>query len=64
MREVVADLFALPRSQRPLALGVATQFLGGFLGLAGLTMMMDVAAQRAGVAEADQIADFSAISRG
>ncbi len=64
MRKVVADLFALPRSQRPLALGIAAQFLGGFLGLAGLTMMMDVAARRDGVVNTDQIADFSAISRG
>lgn len=39
MRKVVADLFALPRSQRPLALGVATQFFGGFLGLAVLISM-------------------------
>ncbi len=64
MRKVVADLFALPSSQRPLALGIAAQFLGGFLGLAGLTMMMEVAAQRDGVVKTDQIADFSAISRG
>lgn len=64
MRKLVADLFDLPRGQRPLALAVAAQFLGGFLGLAGLTMMMDVAAQRHDVTEADQIADFIAISRG
>ncbi len=64
MRKVVANLFALPCSQRPLALGIATQFLGGFLGLAGLTMMMNVAAQRDDVSETDKIADFSAISRG
>ena len=38
MRMVIANLFALPCSQRPLALGVATQFLGGFLGLAGLSI--------------------------
>ncbi|WP_306545793.1 hypothetical protein [Malikia spinosa] len=64
MRQLVTDLFALPRRQRPLALGVGAQFLGGFLGLAGLTMMMDVAAQRQDVSKAEQIADFSAISRG
>lgn len=64
MRQVITDLFSLPRSQRPLALGIATQFLGGFLGLAGLTMMMDIAAQRSDIGRADQIADFSAISRG
>lgn len=32
MRKVVQDIFALPRRQRPLAIGVATQFLGGFWG--------------------------------
>lgn len=64
MRQVITNLFSLPRSQRPLALGIATQFFGGFLGLAGLTMMMDIAAQRSDIDRADQIADFSAISRG
>lgn len=64
MRKVVTDLFALPRGQRPLALGVASQFFGGFLGLAGLTMMMDVASTREGVDQIDQLADFNAISRG
>lgn len=64
MRKVVEDLFSLPRRQRPLAIGVATQFLGGFLGLAGLTMMMEVASAREGIAQSDQLADFNAISRG
>lgn len=64
MRQVVTALFALPSGQRPLALGIGSQFLGGFLGLAGLTMMMDVAAQRKEVPRPEQIADFSAISRG
>ncbi len=64
MRKVVQDIFALPRRQRPLAIGVATQFLGGFLGLAGLTMMMEVASTREGIAQSDQLADFNAISRG
>lgn len=64
MRKVVTDLFSLPRSQRPLALGIASQFFGGFLGLAGLTMMMDVASTREGVDQIDQLTDFSAISRG
>lgn len=64
MRKVIAALFALPKSQRPLALGVASQFFGGFLGLAGLTMMMEIASAREGIDSADQLADFSAISRG
>lgn len=64
MRRLVADLFALPRGQRPLALGIAAQFLGGFLGLAGLAMMMEMASRREGIGEVERIADFSAIARG
>lgn len=64
MRKVVTALLALPSGQRPLAIGIGAQFLGGFLGLAGLTMMMDVAAQRKEAPRPEQIADFSAISRG
>jgi hypothetical protein len=64
MRKVMSDLYAIPRGQRPLALGIGAQFLGGFLGLAGLTMMMDMAAQRDHLSSREKIADFSAISRG
>jgi len=64
MRKVMSDLYAIPRGQRPLALGIGAQFLGGFLGLAGLTMMMDMAAQREDLSSREKIADFSAISRG
>jgi hypothetical protein len=64
MRKVMSDLYAVPRVQRPLTLGIAAQFLGGFLGLAGLTMMMDGAAQREHLSLREKIADFSAISRG
>lgn len=64
MRKVMSDLYAIPRGQRPLALGIGAQFLGGFLGLAGLTMMMDMAAQREHLSSREKIADFSAISRG
>lgn len=64
MRKLMSDLYAMPRSQRPLALGIGAQFLGGFLGLAGLTMMMDMAAQRENLSSREKIADFSAISRG
>lgn len=64
MRNLVRHLFELPRAKRPLALAVAAQFFGGFLGLAGLTMMMDMASQRSGITPAEQVADFTAISRG
>lgn len=64
MRKVMSGLYAVPREQRPLTLGIGAQFLGGFLGLAGLTMMMDVAAQRQHLSAREKIADFSAISRG
>jgi hypothetical protein len=64
MRKVMSELYAIPRGKRPLALGIGAQFMGGFLGLAGLTMMMDMAAQREEASDREQIADFSAISRG
>ena len=64
MRKVMTDLYAIPRGQRPLALGVGAQFLGGFLGLAGLTMMMDMAARREHLSSREKMTDFSAISRG
>lgn len=64
VRLVVSSLYAMPRQQRPLGLGVAAQFFGGLLGLAGLAMMMEMAARRDVVSEPDKIADFSAISRG
>ncbi len=64
MRKVMSNLYAIPRGQRPLALGIGAQFLGGFLGLAGLTMMMDMAAQREHLSSREKIADFRAISRG
>lgn len=64
MRKVMSGLYAVPRKQRPLTLGIGAQFLGGFLGLAGLTMMMDVAAQRQHQSTREKIADFTAISRG
>lgn len=64
MRQVMTNMYAIPRRQRPLALGVGAQFLGGFLGLAGLTMMMDMAARREHVSDCELTADFSAISRG
>lgn len=64
MRKAMSALYAVPRGQRPLTLGIGAQFLGGFLGLAGLTMMMDVAAQREHLSSREKIADFSAISRG
>lgn len=64
MHNLMVRLFELPARQRPLALSVASQFFGGFLGLAGLAAMMEIASQREGLTEADKIADFGAISRG
>lgn len=64
VRNLMVQLFQLPVQQRPLALGVASQFFGGLLGLAGLAAMMDIASQRDSVAEVEKSADFGAISRG
>jgi hypothetical protein len=64
MRKVMSQLYAIPRGKRPLVLGLGAQFMGGFLGLAGLTMMMDMASQREEAPDSERIADYSAISRG
>jgi len=64
VRDVVGGLFRLPAGRRYMGLTVASQFFGGLLGLAGLTIMMEAAAGAAHTSEAEKISDFTAIARG
>lgn len=64
VREVVSDLYQLPDGQRYLGLTVGSQFFGGLLGLAGITMMMEMAARQGEIPHEEKISSFSAISRG
>jgi len=61
---VMNGLFRLPSGQRYGGLTVASQFFGGLLGLAGLTMMMEIAAQQPDASEAEKISAFTAVARG
>lgn len=64
VREVVGGLYRLPPQRRYLALTVASQFFGGLLGLAGIAMMMEMAAREADMTDAQKVSAFSAIARG
>jgi len=64
VREVVGALFRLPADRRFTALTVASQFFGGFLGLAGITMMMEMASQVSMDSQDEKLACYGAISRG
>lgn len=64
VREVVGALFKVPADRRFAALTVASQFFGGFLGLAGITMMMEMASQVPMDSQDEKLACYGAISRG
>jgi len=64
IRNVVSELFRMPAGPRYVGLTVASQFFGGLLGLAGLAMMMEVAAAADHTSEAEKISDFTSIARG
>lgn len=64
VREVVGGLYQLPQHRRYLGLTVASQFFGGLLGLAGIAMMMEMAAREADMTDAQKVSAFSAIARG
>ncbi len=64
MRKVVGGLFTVPAEKRFVTLTVASQFFGGFLGLAGITMMMDMASQTSMVDADEKLASYGAIARG
>lgn len=64
VRAVVGGLYRLPAQRRYLGLTVASQFFGGLLGLAGIAMMMEMAAREADLTGAEKLSAFSAIARG
>ena len=64
VRDVVGGLYKLPQHRRYLGLTVASQFFGGLLGLAGIAMMMEMAAREADMTDAQKVSAFSAIARG
>jgi hypothetical protein len=64
VRQVVGGLYEVRAGQRYLALAVASQFFGGLLGLAGIAMMMKMAARQQQASDIEKISAFSAISRG
>ena len=64
VHQVVGGLYQLPAGQRYPALAVASQFFGGLLGLAGIAMMMEMAARQERASDAEKISSFCAISRG
>ena len=64
VREVVGGLYRLPPQRRYLGLTVASQFFGGLLGLAGIAMMMEMAARETDMTDAQKVSAFSAIARG
>lgn len=64
VRDVVGGLYRLPPQRRYLGLTVASQFFGGLLGLAGIAMMMEMAARETDMTDAQKVSAFSAIARG
>lgn len=64
VRAVVGGLYRLPVQRRYMALTVASQFFGGLLGLAGIAMMMEMAAREADMDGVQKLSAFSAIARG
>lgn len=64
VRELLADLHGVAPRSRYSVLSVASQFFGGLLGLAGIALMMEAAAQQEGMDAREKLSSFSAITRG
>ncbi|PIF19387.1 MULTISPECIES: hypothetical protein [unclassified Acidovorax] len=64
VRILLQRLYHVHPSQRYGVLSMASQFFGGLLGLAGISMMMESAAQQKDLADSEKIAAFSAVTRG
>ena len=64
VRDVLHTLQQSPRSSRYWRLSLASQFFGGLLGLAGIAMMMEAAAQHDREDAREQLSSFCAIARG
>ncbi|MEJ7930573.1 hypothetical protein WG922_11370 [Ramlibacter sp. AN1015] len=63
LRQVVVALLEVPVRRRGLSMALATQLFGGFLGFAGISMLMEVASQRPATAQ-ERLQCFRRISRG
>ncbi len=61
---VMPYLFALTNRRKYVALSVACQLFGGMLGLAGVSMLMELAAKDRAATREDRISTFAAITRG
>jgi len=64
VRELVNSLYQLPQRHRYLGLTLGSQFFGGFLGLAGIAMMMEVGEHQEQIEQGDRATAFTAIGRG
>jgi len=64
LRQVMTSVLQVPRERRFATTTVASQCFGGFLGLAGITMMMEAASQLEVESEEEKLACFTAIARG
>lgn len=64
LRRVLSSVFDVPAERRFGTVTVASQFFAGFLGLAGITMMMEAASQAPIADRAEKVACFGAIARG
>jgi hypothetical protein len=63
-RDLLESLHRVPPHRRYGVLSVASQFFGGLLGLAGITMMMESAARQPETHAQDKLSSFSAVTRG
>lgn len=64
VRVLLESLYRVSPSRRYGALSVASQFFGGFLGLAGIAMMMESSAGQKNFDYREKLSSFSAVSRG
>lgn len=64
VRVLLESLYRVSPSRRYGALSLASQFFGGFLGLAGIAMMMESAAGQKHFGYREKLSSFSAVTRG
>jgi len=64
LREVVRRLLDVPARQRAISIPIASQLFGGFLGFAGIAMLMEAAAEMKHQTKKERQLCFQGISRG
>lgn len=64
LRRLMGAVLKVPPGRRFSTVTVTSQFFGGFLGLAGITMMMEAASQAEFDSQQERAACFGAIARG